>query len=57
MKEIPFATDILFIAEIGYLRVTIAPNIRQIRGIKVDGKYKNATLSLQEPRQSIKNAV
>jgi hypothetical protein len=53
MKEIPFATDILFIAEIGYLIVTI----RQMRGIKVDGKYKNVTLSLQELRQSIKNAV
>jgi hypothetical protein len=51
MKEIPFATNILFIAEIGYLRVTIAPNICQMRGIKVDGKYKNVTLSLQELSQ------
>jgi hypothetical protein len=45
------------IAEIGYLRVTIAPNIRQMRRIKVDGKLKNVTLPLQELRQSIKNAV
>ena len=45
------------IAEIGYLRVTIAPNIRQMRRIKVDGKLKNVNLSLQELRQSIKNAV
>jgi hypothetical protein len=57
MKEIPVATGISFIAEIGYLRVTIAPDIRQMRQIKVDDKYKNVTLSLQELRQSIKNAV
>jgi hypothetical protein len=57
VKEILFATYISFITEIGYLKVTTAPNIRQMCRIKVDGKYKNVTFSLQELRQSIKNAV
>ena len=36
------------ISEIGYLRATVAPDIRQMRRVKVDGKF-----SCDELRQSM----
>ena len=45
------------ISEIGYLRATVAPDIRQMRRVKVDGKFKMMKFSCDELRQSIKNVV
>ena len=45
------------LSEISYLRATIAPDIRQMRRVKVDGKFKIVRFSIQELRQSITNAV
>ena len=46
------------LAEVGYLRVTIAPDIRQMRRVKsAEGRFKMEKFSVDELRQSIKNAV
>jgi len=45
------------LSEIAYLRATIAPNIRQQRRIKVNGKFKMEKFTLSELRIAIKNAV
>ena len=45
------------ISEIGYLRATVAPDIRQMRRVKIDGKFKMMKFSCDELRQSIKNAI
>jgi len=45
------------IAEVVYLRLTIAPNIRQMRRIKVDGKYKMEKFKADELKTSIRNAI
>ena len=45
------------LSEISYLRVTIAPDIRQMWWVKVDGKFKMVRFSVEELRQSIRNAV
>ena len=44
------------ISEIGYPRATVAPDIRQMRRVKLDGKFKMMKFSRDELRQSIKNA-
>ena len=44
------------ISEIGYPRATVAPDIRQMRRVKIDGKFKMMKFSCDELRQSIKNA-
>ena len=45
------------LSEISYLRATIAPDIRQMRRVKVGGKFKMVRISIEELRQSIRNAV
>ena len=45
------------IAETGYLRHTIAPDIKQKRRIKEGEKYKMQNLTREELIQNIKNAV
>ena len=45
------------LSEITYLRATIAPDIRQMRRVKVGGKFKMVRISIEELRQSIRNAV
>lgn len=46
------------LAEIGYLRVTIAPDIRQRRRVKAEtGRYKMERFTDDELRTSIKNAI
>ena len=45
------------LAEISYLRLTIAPNTRQMKRIKVDGRYKMQKFSEDELRTSIRNAI
>ena len=45
------------ISEIGYLRATVAPDIRQMRRVKVDRKFKMMKFSCDELRQSIKNGI
>ena len=43
------------LAEIGYLRATVAPDIRQKRRVKLaNGRYKFENFSLKELRESIK---
>ena len=44
------------LAEVGYLRQTTAPDIRQMRRVKVDGKHKMVKFSEHELKTSIKNA-
>ena len=44
-------------SEIGYLKATVAPDIRQMRRLKVDGKFKMMKCPCDELRQSIKNAI
>ena len=43
--------------EISYLRATVAPNIRQQRRIKVDGRFRMEKFSKNELITEIKNAV
>ena len=46
------------LAEIGYLRATSAPNIRQRRQLKSEnGKYKMEKLTVTELLASIKNCI
>ncbi len=46
------------LAEISYLRLTIAPDIRQMRRVKgTDGKFKMEKFSRNELQNSIKNAL
>ena len=45
------------LSEISYLRAAIAPDIRQMRRVKVGGKFKMVRISIEELRQSIRNAV
>ena len=45
------------ISEIGYLRATVAPDIRQMRRVKVDRKFKMMKFLCDELRQLIKNAI
>ena len=40
-----------------HLRATIAPDIRQMRRVKVGGKFKMVRFLIEELRQSIRNAV
>ena len=43
--------------EIGYLRMTTAPHIRQMKRVKVDGKYKILKFSDNELKTSIMNCI
>ena len=45
------------ISEIGYLRATVVPDIRQMRRVKVDRKCKMMKFSCDKLRQSIRNAI
>ena len=46
------------LAEVGYLRATIARDIRQMRRVKVDGgRFRMERFSTDELRTSIRNAV
>ena len=45
------------LAEIEYLRATIAASIRQMRRINVDGKYRMEKFSADELGQAIKNII
>ena len=45
------------LAEISYLRLTTVPNVRQMKRVKVDGKYKMQKFSEEELRTSIRNVV
>ena len=47
------------LSEISYLIATIAPDILQMRRVKVhvNGKFKRVRFSVEELRQSIRNAV
>ncbi|GFO36113.1 hypothetical protein PoB_006261800 [Plakobranchus ocellatus] len=44
-------------SEVNYLRMTSSPNIRQMRRVKVDSKYKMQKFTDEELRTSIRNAV
>ena len=57
IEEVEQLSEKELLTEIKYLRSTIAPNIRQMRRITVDGKYKMEKFPVQELRQSIKNVV
>ena len=50
-------TEKELLSEIGYLRVTVAPDICQRRREKHDGKFRMVKFSCDELRQSIQNAV
>lgn len=50
-------TEKELINEICYLRATVAPDIRQMRREKVDGKFKMIRFTYNELKQSIRNAV
>ena len=43
--------------EIGYLRMTTAPQIRQMKRVKVDGKYKMLKFLDNELKTSIMNCI
>ena len=46
------------LAEVGYLRATVAPDIRQMRRVKTpEGRFKMERFSIEELRVSIKNAI
>ena len=46
------------LAEVGYLRATVAPDIRQMRRVKTpEGRFKMEKFSIEELRVSIKNAI
>ena len=57
IEEVEQLSEKELLTEIKYLRATIAPDIHQMRRIKVDGKYKMEKFTVQELRQSIKNVV
>ena len=42
------------LAEISYLRLTTAPNVRQMKRVKVDGKFKMLKFSEDELRTLLK---
>ncbi|QQP51548.1 Hypothetical protein FKW44_012955, partial [Caligus rogercresseyi] len=50
-------TEKQLLSEIGYLRATLAPDIRQMRRIKVDGRFNMEKFSCAELKQSIKNYI
>lgn len=50
-------TNEQLLAEVGYLRLTTAPGIRQMRRVKDDGKLKMVKFSESELRTSIRNAL
>ena len=43
----------MILYEIGYLRATLAPDIRQMCRQKVDGKIKTITFTVNELKQSM----
>lgn len=45
------------LAEIGYLRCTTHPNIRQRRQVRVDGKIRYEKLTVEELRTNIRNTI
>ena len=45
------------ISEIGYLRLTVAPEIRQMRRVKVGSRFKMEKFTVKELRDSIRNAI
>lgn len=45
------------LAEVGYLRLTTAPDIRQMRRVKVDGQLRMLKFSETELRTSIRNSL
>ena len=50
-------TNEQLLAEVGYLRLTTAPGIMQMRRVKDDGKLKMVKFSESELRTSIRNAL
>jgi len=50
-------TEKQLLAEIKFLRCTTAPDIRQMRRVKVDGAYKMQKFTTVELKQSIRNAI
>ncbi len=50
-------TNEQLLAEVGYLRLTTAPDIRQMRRVKVYCKFKMLKFSEAELRTSIINAL
>ena len=50
-------TEEELLAEISYLRATIAPDIRMKRRVKIGGKFKMVNFTINELTVSIKNAV
>ncbi|KAK6168582.1 hypothetical protein SNE40_019783 [Patella caerulea] len=51
-------TERQLLAEVGYLRVTLAPDIRQKRRIRSDcGKYKMQSFSKDELKSAIRNVI
>jgi len=50
-------TETQLIDEIKFLRYTTAPNIKQMRRVKVDDVYKMQKFNITELKQSIRNAI
>ena len=57
MKELEKLDAKQLLAEVAYLRLTIAPDIRQMRRVKIDGRYRMQKFTDEELKNSIKNAL